>query len=333
MVEGKMLLLHKCSNILCLILCILVVWLSACMNVPVVTPVVDVTPLETPADIPPTLSVANAVEATITSTKTLPTAVKLPTDTATPVATETSTPFPTETPQPTETSAPTNTPIPQPESTSRYPTIPEGQSLLYVINFFGDELQFRFEGQMEPYRVPGKSVAPEGGVRELFLQPGHYKWAGVVEFVGVSGGGEFDLAAGEIQGLGIAEDHTGLIGFLIGPDPLAPPATPTPVPTLVPPSKPSAGKVTFVYFTPEWAIDATLTFLDQAYALIPGERLVIELEPGFYDITMSYFSEPIDCPNGAVCLSNDSHSYKVDLLANHICELQGKLKQFTCWLP
>ncbi len=142
------------------------------------------TPLPTHTPVPATYTSTPTSIPTATST-TSPTSTPTATSTAPPTSTPTVTSIPTASATDTPTLIPTNTPLPQPtsaptlesQSSHVYPPIPAGNGLVYVINFYGDAVTFVFQGREEQYTIPGKSVAPDGGVLELFLSPGHYETA------------------------------------------------------------------------------------------------------------------------------------------------------------
>jgi hypothetical protein len=207
------------------------------------------------------------------------------------------------------------TPTPEPEPQSgRYPAIPSGKGLLYVINFHGDEVQFRFIDRPEQYVIPGKQVAPEGGVLELFIDPGSYGWVGEIPFANLKGEGALDVVEGQIQGLGLVQGKLGsqdvIEGFPIGSDPLAPPVAPTPTPPT-----PSPNKALLLLRTD--IAPGDVTFRDQHYPLEVGQTLTLELDPGFYDInfTFLYACELEGCPLQIV------NNHQVELQSNSVCEL------------
>jgi hypothetical protein len=280
----------------------------------------------------------NAPTATSSSTPTPvpPTATSTPippTDTLTPTGTSTNTPTPTSastnTPVPTDTPTiplpPTATPTPEPEPAGHaYPPVSEGKGLLYVINFHGEEAQFYFIGREGEYRIPGKNTAPDGGMLELFLDPGHYRWASIIESAGLRGEGELDITEGQIHGLGLVQGKVGpqnvVEGFLIGSDPLAPDVTPTSTPIPTPPT-PSPGKTTLVL--EPGGRNGDILFLDQKHQIESGHRLFLELEPGFYDINFNYTPGDMYTCDFAGCRRDNygTANFQVTLPANSICDL------------
>ncbi len=292
----------------------------------------------TATSMPPT----DTPTATATSTAT---AIPTATLTDTPTATATNTPTLTPTASPTLPPLLTATPTPQPETSSVvYPPIPSGKGLLYVINFHSDEAQFRFFDHPEEYHIPGKSVAPEGGVLELFLDPGHYRWASVIEFANLRGEGELEIVEGQIHGLGLVQGKVGptdiVEGFLIGSDPLAPPVTPTPTPIPTPPT-PSPGKTTLVI-----ALDRGAEVLVNGQSIIipQGQRLFLELVPGPQDIKLSFeLALPEEAPSGAPSTIVVGKEFTYELPPNSICDWffmpsdevnpakgHGPQEEFTC---
>jgi hypothetical protein len=220
-----------------------------------------------------------------------------------------------------------------------YPEIPAGQSLLYVINYHSDEAQFHIFDQEGDYLIPGKSSVPDGGVLELFLDPGHYRWASVIQFANLRGEGEFDIAAGQIYGLGLAHGKVGpqdvVEGLALGPDPLSPPTTPSPTPIPIAPA-PADGKVMLVLISSGSSGD--ILFPEQKYVLEANTRLFIEVDPGFQDINYVISGEGIggttielnvgDTWNGRPDyefkerdLNVKNINFQFELAADQICEL------------
>lgn len=318
---------------------------TACRNeatpeIAAVEPTATSTPAPTDTPVPPTDTPTATNTATSTPIPPTGTPTSTPTETATAIATATSTATPTRTPAPaatptptpTETPLPTPTPLPPPPTETptpapqgfAYPPIPAGKSLLYVINFNGDEAQFRFVDRPEQYLIPGKSVAPEGGVLELFLDPGRYHWASEIPFANLKGEGALDLGEGQIQGLGLAQGKVGpddvVDGFLIGSDPFAPPVTPSPTPIPTPPT-PSPGKLVLVIG------------LDRAFEIVMngqsihtphGQRLFLELDPGQHVILIAYeIAHPAEYTEGSFGLPTTSivsTEHYFDLPADSICD-------------
>lgn len=254
--------------------------------------------------------------ATFTQTPTpSPTATSTPTDTPSPTATFTA--RPTATPKPV---IPTDTPTPEPAGYA-YPAIPEGQGLLYVINFHSDEAQFYFFDDPTEYRIPGKSTVPDGGVLELFLSPGDHRWASVIDAKGLHGEGHITIESGQIQGLGLVQGKVGpqdvVEGILLGSDPMAPAETPTPTPIPTPPT-PSTGKAVVVFYT--HGRGGELSFLDEHYPFEPESRRAFEFEPGPISFSFSY-------PDTLVKFYQQDHwmywteTYLADLPPDSICDL------------
>lgn len=332
----------KPERLSCLLLSFLLIAVLAGCNQPVETvvqPTAQSVIIETPAATPSLTSTpappTTTATSTGTSTSTLapvpptktPTATS--TNTATPTGTSTSTPLPTDTP----TSVPIPTDTPTPEITSViYPVIPDGQGLFYVINFHADEAQFHFFDRPEEYRIPGKSIVPDGGILELFLAPGQYRWAGVIQSAELRGEGEIEIVAGQIQGLGLAYGKIGpkdvVEGINLGSDPLSPPVTPSPTPIPVAPT-PSPGKTTLVFITETYSGD--ILFQNQSHSIEQQNRLFLELDPIFYDINFAYtdwnrkrctFSSSgsnvvANCVPGEL----ESTNYQVTLVTDQICQL------------
>jgi len=331
---------------------------AACLNVPtpeiaVVEPTATGTPAptNTPTSITDTPAVTNTLTSTATPTPVLatetptntPTETAAPTDTATPTQTPAHTSTPTQTP--TETLTPTSTPMPLPPSKTptpepqgfAYPSIPAGKSLLYVINFNGDEAQFRFFDRPEQYVIPGKRVAPEGGVLELFLDPGHYRWASEIPFANLKGEGELDLSEGQIQGLGLVQGKEGpqdvVEGFLIGSDPFAPPVTPSPTPVPTPPT-PSPGKSVLVI-----GLDRAFEVVMNGQRIVTpqGQRLFLELDPGRHVILIAYeFAPPAESTEGPfgspdTLIASTEHTFNLppDSICDYITYF-GEPWELTC---
>lgn len=294
-----------------------------------------VTPSSTQTPIPPTPTVTATATTTPTATAS-PTSTYTPTVIPTRTPTNSPTPLPTHTPTPLPPPSPTATPQPATGSGYPYPPIPGGKGLLYVINFHGEEVRFAFQGQEEEYRIPGKSVAPEGGVLELFLDPGHYQWSGFIEFPELKGEGELEIVEGQIQGLGLVQGKVGpqdvIEGFLIGSDPFAPPVTPTPTPIPTPPT-PSPGKA--VLIVKSGGFPAEVLIQNQKHVLPAGQTIFLELDPGSYDLEFliefeALNVENIEAPSGTIptfVILTD----KVELVAGSICQLTRDGTR--CWQP
>ncbi len=288
---------------------------------PTHTPV-PATDTSTPTNIPTATSTAPP-----TSTPTFTSTASTPTSTSTPAASATDTPtlIPTNTPLPQPTSAPTL----ESQSGYVYPPIPAGNGLVYVINFYGDEVTFIFQGREEQYTIPGKSVAPDGGVLELFLSPGHYEWFAEIGYLGLKGAGELQILEGQIHGLGLSAGKIGpkdvIEGFLIGSDPLAPPAAPTPIPIPTPPT-PAPGKAVLVL--DPGGVAGEFLIQNRKYMVDGQQKLFIELEPGFHDIVYIFEASSM-WPNSenesSYNLPNlTEFTFKVELPANSICELRTR---------
>jgi hypothetical protein len=232
--------------------------------------------------------------------------------------------LPTDTPTPPPTATPvrlppSSTPAPQAPAARAYPPIPPGKGLLYVINFHGDEAQFYFIGQQGEYPIPGKAAAPEGGVLELFLDPGAYRWASRIPTAGLSGEGELQIATGQIHGLGLIQglvgDRSVVEGFWIGADPFAPAQTPTPTP--------SPGKAVLVLDSGSYSGD--VQFPGATYQILGGKSLFLEVEPGFQDINVTYYvpgeGETVCGFYGCGLTGNISFKFQLTLPADSICDL------------
>lgn len=298
--------------------------------------------------------------AMITNTVILPTdtstIVLTPTKSPTPVATYT--PIPTATPTKTATSTPTNTntpaqiatatiiptatstfiPIPteQPYTStlvpeisvvnSLYPSIPSGKGLLYVINFHSDAAQFYFFDRPEEYRISGKSLAPEGGILELFLDPGIYRWASVIEFANLRGEGQIEIVEGQIQGLGLVYGKIGpkdiVEGFLIGSDPLSPPVTPSPTPIPTPPI-PSRGHTMIILNSGN--LSGVGAIAGWQYPLQAGTWYQVEWPAGVYDVEFIY-DRYFTC-NGT-CFVNSTILFKdIEFPPDNICDIMLEIKR------
>ncbi len=291
-------------------------------------------PTHTPVPAADTFTPTNTPTATSTTS---PTSTPTATSTAPPTSTPTFTSTPTASATDTPTLIPTNTPLPQPTSAPTpesqsghvYPPIPVGNGLVYVINFYGDEVTFVFQGREEQYTIPGKSVAPDGGVLELFLSPGQHEWFAEIGYLGLKGAGELQILEAQIHGLGLSAGKIGskdvIEGFLIGSDPLAPPVTPTPTPIPTPPT-PAPGKAVLVLDT--GGVAGEFLIQNQKYIADGQQKLFIELEPGLHDLVYIFEHSSMwpnsehkswyNLPNLMDC------TFKVELPANSICELHTR---------
>ena len=185
------------------------------------------------------------------------------------------------------------------------------------------------QGREEQYTIPGRSVAPDGGVLELFLSPGHYEWFAEIGYLGLKGAGELQILEGQIHGLGLSAGKIGskdvIGGFLIGSDPLAPPVTPTPTPIPTPPT-PVPGKAVLVLDT--GGVAGEFLIQNQKYIADGQQKLFIELEPGLHDLVYIFEISAV-CPNceikGEYNIPNlAENTFKVELPPNSICELHTR---------